>query len=90
MTQTSFQDEPPQGSVLTPYDRAHMTLYMRLLDAARDGADWRNATHTLFGLDAGQDPHRARLVHDAHLARARWMTQSGYRQLVREGVSGER
>ena len=90
MTQTSFQDEPPQSSVLTPYDRAHMTLYMRLLDAARDGADWRDATHALFGLDADQDPHRARFVHDAHLSRARWMTQSGYRQLVREGASRER
>lgn len=87
MTQQAFQDEPPRSSVLTPYDRAHMTLYMRLLDAARDGADWRDAVRTLFGLDVGQDPKRARLVHDAHLARARWMTETGYRQLVREGGS---
>ncbi len=87
MTRQAFQDEPPHSSVLTPYDRAHMTLYMRLLDAARDGADWRDAVRTLFGLDVGQDPQRARLVHDAHLARARWMTETGYRQLVREGAS---
>ncbi len=87
MTQLAFEDEPPTSNVLTPYDRAHMTLYMRLLDAARDGADWRDAVRTLFGLDAGHDPQRARLVHDAHLARARWMTESGYRQLVREGGS---
>jgi Uncharacterized conserved protein (DUF2285) len=84
VTRQAFQDEPPTSSVLTPYDRAHMTLYMRLLDAARDGADWRDAVCTLFGLDVSQDPQRARLVHDAHLARARWMTESGYRQLVSE------
>lgn len=87
MTQQGFQDEPPHSSVLTPYDRAHMTLYMRLLDAARDGADWRDAVRTLFDLDAVSDPQRARMVHDTHLARARWMTESGYRQLVREDGS---
>lgn len=87
MTPEAFQDEPPHSSGLTPYDRAHMTLYMRLLDAARDGADWRDAARTLFGLDVGRDPLRARQVHDAHLARAHWMTESGYRQLVREGES---
>lgn len=90
MTQQAFKDEPPQSSVLTPYDRAHMTLYMRLLDAARDGADWRDAVRTLFGLDVVQDPQRARQVHDAHLARARWMTETGYRQLVREDASRQR
>jgi transposase len=84
VTTPAFQDEPPQDSVLTPYDRTHMTLYMRLLDAARDGADWRDAVRTLFGVDAGREPQRARRVHDAHLARARWMTETGYRQLVRE------
>jgi hypothetical protein len=87
VTQQAFKDEPPQSSVLTPYDRAHMTLYMRLLDSARDGADWRDAVRTLFDLDVGQDPQRARQVHDAHLARARWMTETGYRQLVREDGS---
>ncbi|MBN8940481.1 MAG: DUF2285 domain-containing protein [Rhizobiales bacterium] len=87
MTEQAFNDEPPQSSVLTPYDRAHMTLYMRLLDAARDGADWRDAVSRLFGLDVGRDPQRARQVHDAHLARARWMTDTGYRQLVREDGS---
>jgi hypothetical protein len=29
----------------------HMALYLRLLDAARDGADWREAVQILFGLD---------------------------------------
>jgi hypothetical protein len=63
-----------------------MTLYLRLLDAATDGADWREAVHILFGLDPECDPDRARRVHDTHLARARWMTTHGYRELVREGL----
>lgn len=79
-----FLDEPPASDRLTAYDRDHVKLYMRLLDAARDGADWREAVQILFGLDPEQDPVHCRLVHDAHLARARWMTEEGYRQLVAE------
>jgi hypothetical protein len=85
VTKTDFLDEPPESEVLTAYDREHMKLYLRLLDAATDGADWREAVHILFGLDPECDPDRARRVHDTHLARARWMTTHGYRELVREG-----
>lgn len=83
--QVHFLDEPPQSAALTTYDREHMKLYMRLLDAATDGADWREAVAILFGLDPDREPDRARHVHDTHLARARWMTERGYRLLVREG-----
>lgn len=76
----TYLDEPPSGETLTSYDRAHMKLYMRLLDAERDGADWREAVHVLFGVD----PERYRSIHDAHLARAHWMTERGYRELVRQ------
>lgn len=79
-----FLDEPPVSQTLTSYDREHMKLYMRLLDAERDGADWREAVHVLFGLDPDSDPERSRSIHDAHLARAHWMTEHGYRELVRE------
>jgi hypothetical protein len=85
VTKIDFLDEPPESAVLTTYDREHMKLYLRLLDAATDGADWREAVHILFGLDPECDPDRARRVHDTHLARARWMTTHGYRELVREG-----
>lgn len=80
-----FLDEPPQGHQLTSYDREHMVLYLRLLDAHRDGADWREATRILFDLDAAIDPERSRKVHDAHLARAQWMSEHGYRELLRKG-----
>lgn len=85
MTHIHFLDEPPDSAVLTAYDHEHMILYLRLLDAATDGADWREAVTILFGLDPEREPERARRVHDTHLARARWMTEHGYRLLVREG-----
>jgi hypothetical protein len=77
-------DEPPQSAVLTSYDRAHMKLYLRLLDAETDGADWREAVELLFGIDPTKEPERASRVHRSHLERARWMTEQGYRQLARE------
>jgi len=85
VTKMDFLDAPPISPVLTTYDRQHIKLYLRLLDAATDGADWREAVRILFGLDPERDPRRARSVHDAHLSRARWMTTHGYRELVREG-----
>ncbi|RUX28591.1 DUF2285 domain-containing protein [Mesorhizobium sp. M2A.F.Ca.ET.042.01.1.1] len=81
-----FEDIAPSDDELTPYDRTHMKLYMRLLDADRERADWREVVQVLFGLDANSEPERARGIHDSHLARARWMTEHGYRQLVREGT----
>ena len=80
----AFLNKPPESRTLTPYDREHMVLYMRLLDSARDGADWREVVQALFDLDPDQDPDHCRSIHDAHLARARWMTEQGYRELVRE------
>jgi hypothetical protein len=29
-----------------------------------------------------REPFRAKIVHDSHLARARWMTETGYRYLL--------
>lgn len=81
-----FLDEPPSGQALTSYDREHMKTYMRLLDAERDGADWREAVQIIFGLDPDIEPERSRAIHDSHLARAHWMSERGYRELVRESL----
>jgi hypothetical protein len=81
----NFLKEPPESAGLTDYDREHQKLYLRLLDAARDGADWREAVAVLFGLDPVDEPERARRIYDSHLARARWMTTQGYPLLLREG-----
>lgn len=45
-----FDDAAPTGDQLTEYDRRHIKLYMRLLDAFSDGADWREVVKILFGL----------------------------------------
>ena len=86
MKSTIFADQPPQSASMTDYDRQHLALYVRLLDAAEEGAEWTEVVHVLFGLDAKQDPERARRVHDSHLARARWMTEHGYRDLLRSAM----
>ncbi|WP_445263482.1 DNA -binding domain-containing protein [Rhizobium rhizogenes] len=83
-----FDDIAPVGDKLTDYDRTHMKLYMRLLDAVADGADWREAVQVLFGIDPRLEAQRARRVHDSHLERARWMTKAGYKHLLRKPTSG--
>ena len=83
MTSIVFEDQPPQSASLTDYDRQHLALYIRLLDAAEEGAEWTEVVHVLFGLDPDRDRERAQRVHDSHLARARWMTEHGYLELLR-------
>lgn len=81
MTTLSFLDEAPTGNLLTEYDRQHVKLYCRLLDAEADGASWEEAVEVLFGIDPEVEPERARKIHDSHLARANWMTEHGYKIL---------
>lgn len=84
MTAPDFLDQPPLSATLTDYDTTHLKLYIRLLDAEADGANWREAASILFGLDPVGDSERARRVHETHLMRARWMTEHGYRHLLRQ------
>ena len=79
----AFKDRPPESDKLTKYDERHLVTYLRLLDAAAEGADWREAISIIFHLDPEQNPTRARTIYDRHLARARWMTEQGYRHLLR-------
>ncbi|GBQ91218.1 hypothetical protein AA23498_1121 [Acetobacter nitrogenifigens DSM 23921 = NBRC 105050] len=82
MTDLPFQDHPPVTARVNPYDEQHLELYLRLLIAEEEGADWREVVEVLFGLDPAREPERARAVHDSHLARARWMTEAGYQHLL--------
>jgi hypothetical protein len=82
MTTPSFQDRPPQTDRVNDYDERHLATYLRLLMAEEDGADWRKAVKIIFGIDPQREPERARTVHENHLARARWMVESGYRHLL--------
>jgi hypothetical protein len=79
-------DTAPTTEWLTGYDEQHLVTYLRLLDAAAEDADWREVAQLVLRIDPAQDPERARHVWESHLQRARWMTTSGYRHLLRGGA----
>ena len=79
-------ETPPELDHVTDYDRRHLKTYLRLLDAAAEAADWREVAEIVLGLDPATEPERAQRIHDAHLERARWMTRTGYRELVATGA----
>jgi hypothetical protein len=79
-------DTAPSNSVLTVYDEEHVITYLRLLDADAQGADWREVARGVLRLDPEQEPDRARLAFESHLSRAKWMTEHGYRHLLRGGA----
>lgn len=80
-------DVAPTGPTLTGYDQEHLVTYLRLLDADADGADWREVAQLVLHIDPHRQPDRARHAFESHLARAKWMTQSGYRHLLHGGAS---
>lgn len=84
MAKANFDDVPREDSELTDYDRRHLKIYLRLLDATEAGASWRDVATVIFGLDPAADYARAKRVYDAHLARAQWLSANGYRDLVRQ------
>ncbi|BDG74400.1 DNA -binding domain-containing protein [Roseomonas fluvialis] len=85
MTAARILETPPDEPRVTAYDLAHKILYLRLLDAAAQDADWRDVARIVLGLDPDHDPDQARRIHGSHLARARWITEAGYRDLLRQG-----
>jgi hypothetical protein len=79
-------DLAPNSSVLTGYDEQHLVTYLRLLDADAEGADWQEVARIVLHIDPESEPERARRAWDSHLARARWMTENGYRHLLQGGA----
>lgn len=80
-----FQDQPPADDQPTDYDKEQLTLYLRLLDADRDGAGWQEAVEIIFGIDPSENPERAETVFTSHLNRAKWLASSGYLDLLIAG-----
>jgi hypothetical protein len=76
-------DVAPTDPTLTPYDEQHLITYLRVLDADAEGADWREVAKIVLHIDPDREPERARRAHESHLARSKWMTEHGYRHLLR-------
>ncbi|HUN94672.1 MAG TPA: DUF2285 domain-containing protein [Bradyrhizobium sp.] len=75
----------PNGPELTVYDEEHAITYIRMLDAEADGADWQEMCRIVLHIDREHFPDRARRTYDSHLARAKWASRVGYRQLLPRG-----
>jgi hypothetical protein len=64
---------------------ANLVTYLRLLDADAEGADWREVARIVLEADPVEEPERAKRMWASHLARAKWMTENGYRHLLQGG-----
>ena len=55
---------------------------MRLLDVDAEGADWAEVARIVLHIDPSDEPERGRRAWESHLARAEWMIENGYRDLL--------
>jgi hypothetical protein len=76
-------DLAPNAETLTAYDQDHLVTYVRLLDAEAEGADWTEVVRVVLHIEPSTEPARARRAWESHLARAKWMTEHGFRHLLR-------
>jgi hypothetical protein len=44
-------DLAPSGHILTDYDEEHAVTYIRMLDADKEGADWREVSRIVLHID---------------------------------------
>jgi hypothetical protein len=78
-------DRPPDSATVTDFDRQNLKAYLRILDAASEGAHWRDVAAAVLHLDVGSDAEHARQIYDAFARRARWMSDNGFRHLLESG-----
>ena len=81
------EDEAPNGRDITAYDEQHYVTYLRLLDANRDGADWREVARIVLHRDPVTEETRSRHCWETHLARAQWLSKAGYRRIMEQAVA---
>ena len=82
-------DDLPWSESVTAYDERHLITYLRLLDAQNGGAAWRELARIILHRDVAAEPDRARLCWEAHLRRANWMVEHGYRTLLTGARAGK-
>lgn len=78
-------DQAPTADILTAYDEQHAVMYLRLLDAEAEGADWAEVARLVLQIDPIREPQRARRAWETHLERAKWMTRHGFEHLLQGG-----
>lgn len=76
-------DEVPRADHVTEYDEEHFITYVRLLEADAEGAHKEEMARIILGIDAAKEPDRASKTLQSHLAQAHWMTEHGYRGLLK-------
>ena len=75
--------EPPENSpTLTQRDHDYAVLYLQILDAAKAGVSWQVVARDVLKLGTASDTVAARGVYDQFFARAKWMTEVGYKFLI--------
>ena len=83
-------DEVPSSDKVTEYDKEHEEIYIQLLDADARGAGTEEMARSVFGMEPDEEPDRVGKIVRAHLSRARWMMEHGYRQLVESSLPEQR
>ncbi len=76
---------PLDSDQLTAFDRTHLVVYLRVLDAVADGVDWTVIARDVIDVDPSPNEAAAKRVFEAYRARAQWMARVGYRLLVSGG-----
>ena len=84
MLEPPIRDAAPTDDAITDYDKMLFVTYLRLLDAEAAGpVPWEEVCRVVLRIDPAREPARARRAYDTHMARARWMTEVGWRHLMR-------
>jgi hypothetical protein len=82
----SIAETAPTDPILTSYDEQHLIVYLRLLDAETDGADWQEVARVVLKLDPSVGAEGAKRTWSSHLERAHWLANSGYKHLLKGGA----
>ncbi|MDE2184660.1 MAG: hypothetical protein KGJ78_16695 [Alphaproteobacteria bacterium] len=80
LAESAVADEVPWSDHVTEYDRAHFILYLRLLDGVILGASDDELCRAILDIDPRSVLAKKTLT--SHLSRARWMAETGYRDLL--------
>jgi hypothetical protein len=74
----------PTDAIVTDYDQSHFLTYARVLDAERDGLDWKAGLTTILHRDFGNDLTAGKTCWDSHVARAHWIVKSGIAKFLED------